>query len=200
MIRKDSFCVVKSLPESKNTATHMELVWTFLHSLRGVKNKFHNPEDKQSKVTITESNLSASSENTNTHACAHAHTHASLMHFTSKSCQFSDDIHTPPGSNSISLPPYQLLNILSSIPPPPSSPPRDRCSYHFCQSQFPSAFVIPAHIYELSIVVSGCKITDVLWGGIGWDYLGLSINAYSHSNSLPPAPLPPHKSQSIVQL
>lgn len=80
--------------------------------------------------------------------------------------------------------PYQLLNILSSIPPPPPSPPRDRCRYHFCQSQFPSAFVIPAHIYELSIAVSGCKITDVLWGGIGWDYLGLSINAYSLSPSL----------------
>lgn len=105
------------------------------------------------------------------------------MYFTSKSWQFSDDIHTPPGSNNISLPPYQLLNILSSIPPPPPSPPRDRCRYHFCQSQFPSAFVIPAHIYELSIAVSGCKITDVLWGGIGWDYLGLSINAYSHSPS-----------------
>lgn len=81
------------------------------------------------------------------------------------------------------LPLYQLLNILSSIPLPPPSPPRDRCRYHFSQSQFPSAFVIPAHIYELSIAVSGCKITDVLWGGIGWDYLGLSINAYSLSLS-----------------
>lgn len=69
--------------------------------------------------------------------------------------------------------------------PPPPSPPRDRCRYHFCQSQFPSAFVIPAHIYELSIAVSGCKITDVLRDGIGWDYLGLSINAYSLSLSFP---------------
>lgn len=111
------------------------------------------------------------------------HTHRSLMYFTSKSWQFFDDIHTPPGSNSISLPPYQLLNILRSIPPPPPSPPRDQCCYHFCQSQFPSAFVIPTHIYELSIAVSGCKITDVLWGRIGWDYLGLSINAYSLSSS-----------------
>lgn len=42
----------------------------------------------------------------------------------------------------------------------------------------------PAHIYQLSIAVSGCKITDVLWGGIGWDYLGLSINADSLSLSL----------------
>lgn len=85
-------------------------------------------------------------------------------------------------------------------PPPPPSPPRDRCRYHFCQSQFPSAFVIPAHIYELSIAVSGCKVTDVLRGGIGWDYLGLSINAYSPSLSLFPMPLLPHKSQSIVGL
>lgn len=37
--------------------------------------------------------------------------------------------------------------------------------------------------------MSGCKITDVLRGGIGWDYLGLSINAYSHS-LLPPLPCP----------
>lgn len=56
------------LNQGKNTAAYMKLVWT-LHSLGGeLKKNIHNPEDKQSKVTITESNLSASSANTNTHA------------------------------------------------------------------------------------------------------------------------------------
>lgn len=177
----------------------MKLVWT-LHSLGGELKKKYSSSRRQTEQSDHYRVEPLSLFCKHKHTSVHTRAHASLMHFTSKSCQFSDDIHTPPGSNSISLPPYQLLNILSSIPPPPPSPPRDRCSYHFCQSRFPSAFVIPAHIYELSIAVSGCKITDVLWVGIGWDYLGLSINAYSHSNSLPPAPLPPHKSQSIVQL
>lgn len=108
-----------------------------------------------------------------------------------------------------SFPPrYQLLNILSGVaasptftshpPPPPHThtpPPHpgDRRRYLFCQSHFPCAFVTAARVYELSIAVSGCKITDVLRGGIGWDYLGLSINAYSHP---PPPPHPPPPSHS----
>lgn len=74
--------------------------------------------------------------------------HTTLMLFTSKSLLFLlfYDIHTSPGSNNISLPPYQLLNILKSIPPPPLSPPSPSDTdavIIFCQSQFPSAFVIP---------------------------------------------------------
>lgn len=106
------------------------------------------------------------------------------IRLTSKHSQFSDDIPALPGSNRISLPLYQFLNILRSIPLTPPSPPWDQRLYHFCQSQFPSAFVIPAHIYQLSIAVSECKITDVLRGGIGWDYLALSINAYFLFSSL----------------
>lgn len=118
--------------------------------------------------------------------------------FTSKSWQFSDDIHTPPGSNNISPASVSIIKYFKQrrrLPPPPAAaaavPPGDRRRYLFCQSHFPCAFVTAARVYELSIAVSGCKITDVLRGGIGWDYLGLSINAYSHPPPASPRlPLP----------
>lgn len=65
----DSFCVVKSPSDGKNTA---ETCLNTSQPWEGLKKNIHNPEDKHSKVTITESNLSASSANTNTNT--HAHT------------------------------------------------------------------------------------------------------------------------------
>lgn len=142
--------------------------------------------------------LLASSANAHTHTSTHTRvrTLACIINvFTSKSWQFSDDIHTPPGSNNISPASVSIIKYFKQRRKPPTSasrrrrrPPGDRRRYLFCQSHFPCAFVTAARVYELSIAVSGCKITDVLRGGIGWDYLGLSINAYSHP---PPPPLLP---------
>lgn len=116
------------------------------------------------------------------------------------------DIHTPPGVKRHLAAFIKWLNILnSSLPHTPAvSPPGDCWSprrYRFCQSHFPSAFVIPARVYELSIAVSECKVTDVPWAPLD----GLS-RAFNQCIFFLPPPIPlfslfaPHSLQSHINL
>lgn len=93
------------------------------------------------------------------------------MYFTSKSWQFSDDIHTPPGSNNISLPPYQLLNILSSIPLPTSVAPSRPMLLSFLSE---SVSICICHPHTHLRVINRCVRMQNNWCSLGRDWMGLS--------------------------
>lgn len=71
--RGEFLCCSVPVGEQKHSRMH-ETCLTTSQPLEGGETT-HNPQDKQRKVTITESNLSASSANTSTHACTCAHMH-----------------------------------------------------------------------------------------------------------------------------
>lgn len=145
-------------------------------------------------------------QNTHTHTHArsltNAHTHflhASVMYFTSKSWQFSDDIHTPPGSNNISLPPVSIIKYFKQHPASTSVTPSRPMPLSFLSE---SVSICICHPGTHLRVINRCVRMQNNWCSLGRDWMGLSgaFNQCIFSLSLPPMPLLAHKSQSIVGL